>query len=105
VTTGAPFASPGEDRRPAVSWPRNIPVDGEPTGVVAVINDYSSWLAETDIPKLFINAEPGFIMRGPIRQLVRTWPTLTETSVSGIQYVPEDSPDEIGTAIAEFVRK
>jgi haloalkane dehalogenase len=101
----APFANPGEDRRPTLSWPRNIPIDGEPADVVAVINDYSSWLAETDVPKLFINAEPGFIVRGPISELIRTWPNLTETTVNGIQYIQEDSPDEIGTAIAEFVRK
>ena len=101
----APFANPGEDRRPTLSWPRNIPIDGEPADVVAVINAYSSWLAESNVPKLFINAEPGFIVRGPIRELIRTWPHLTETTVNGIQYIPEDSPDEIGTAIAEFVRK
>ena len=101
----APFANPGEDRRPTLSWPRNIPIDGEPADVVAVVNDYRSWLAKSDIPKLFINAEPGFIVRGRIRELIRTWPNLTEVTVSGIQYVQEDSPDEIGTAIAEFVRK
>jgi len=65
-----------------------------------VVNDYSSWLAESEVPKLFINAA-GFIVRGPIRELIRTWPNLTETTVNGIQYIP----DEIGTAIAEFVRK
>jgi haloalkane dehalogenase len=101
----APFADPGEGRRPTLSWPRNIRVDGEPADVVAVINDYSSWLAESDIPKLFINAEPGFIVRGRIRELIRTWPNPTETTVDGSQYIPEDSPDEIGTAIAEFMRK
>src|SRR5258705_13361126 len=101
----APFANPGEDRRPTLSWPRNIPIDGEPADVVAVINDYSSWLADSDVPKLFINAEPGFIVRGRIRELLRTWPNLTETTVNGIQYVQADCPDEIGTAIAEFVRK
>jgi haloalkane dehalogenase len=101
----APFVNPGEDRRPTLSWPRNIPIDGEPADVVAVINDYTNWLAESDVPKLFINAEPGFIVRGRIRELIRTWPNLTETTVNGIQYVQEDSPDEIGTAIAEFVRK
>jgi haloalkane dehalogenase len=101
----APFANPGEDRRPTLSWPRNIPIDGEPADVVAVVNDYSSWLAESDIPKLFINAEPGFIVRGRIRELIRSWPNLTETTVNGIHFVQEDSPDEIGTAIAEFVRK
>jgi haloalkane dehalogenase len=101
----APFANSGEDRRPALSWRRNIPIDGEPADVVAVANDYSSWLAESDISKLLINAEPGFIVRGRIRELIRTWPNLTETTVNGIQYVQEDSPDEIGTSVAEFVRK
>ena len=100
----APFANPGEDRRPTLSWPRNIPIDGEPADVVAVVNDYGSWLAKSDVPKLFINAEPGFVVRGRIRELIRTWPNLTETTISGIQYVQEDSPDEIGTAVAEFVR-
>ena len=101
----APFADPGEDRRPTLSWPRNIPIDGEPADVVTVVNDYSSWLAGSHVPKLFINAEPGFIVRGPIRELVRTWPNLTETTVNGIQYIPQDSPNEIGAAIAKFVRR
>ena len=100
----APFANPGEDRRPTLSWARNIPIDGEPANVVAVVNDYSSWLAESDVPKLFINAEPGFIVSGHMRQLIRSWPNLTETTVNGVLYVQEDSPNEIGTAIAEFVR-
>jgi haloalkane dehalogenase len=102
--TSEPLEQQTETTR-GLSWPRNIPIDGEPADVVAVVNDYSSWLAESDIPKLFINAEPGFIVRGRIREFIRTWPHLTETTVNGIQYVQEDSPDEIGTAIAEFARK
>jgi haloalkane dehalogenase len=101
----APFANPGEDRRPTLSWPRNIPIEGEPADVVSLVNDYGSWLAESAVPKLFVNAEPGAIVRGRIRELVRTWPNLTETTVSGVHFVQEDSPDEIGTAVAEFVRK
>jgi haloalkane dehalogenase len=101
----APFANPGESRRPMLSWPRNLPIDGEPADVVAVVNDYSSWLAESDVPKLFINAEPGAVVHGPIRELIRTWPNLTETTVSGVHFVQEDSPDQIGTAVADFVRK
>jgi haloalkane dehalogenase len=100
-----PFVNPGEDRRPTLSWPRNIPIDGEPFDVVSVINDYRDWLAESDVPKLFINVEPGAIVRGRVRKLIRTWPNLTETTVNGIHFVQEDSPDEIGAAIAEFVRK
>jgi haloalkane dehalogenase len=100
-----PFVNPGEDRRPTLSWPRNIPIDGQPADVVSVVEDYGRWLAGADVPKLFINAEPGSLVRGRIRELVRTWPNLTETTVSGTHFIQEDSPDEIGTAIAEFVRK
>jgi haloalkane dehalogenase len=100
-----PFVDPGEDRRPTLSWPRNIPIDGQPADVVSVVEDYGRWLAKADVPKLFINAEPGAILRGRVRELVRTWPNLTETTVSGTHFVQEDSPDEIGNAVAEFVRK
>jgi haloalkane dehalogenase len=100
-----PFVNPGEDRRPTLSWPRNIPIDGQPADVVSVVEDYGRWLAGADVPKLFINAEPGSLVRGRIRELVRTWPNLTETTVSGTHFIQEDSPDEIGTAVAEFVRK
>jgi haloalkane dehalogenase len=100
----APFANPGEDRRPTLSWPRNIPIDGQPADVVSVVENYSRWLAEADVPKLFINAEPGALVRGRIRELVRTWPNLTETTVSGTHFIQEDSPNEIGTAVAEFVK-
>jgi NAD(P)-dependent dehydrogenase (short-subunit alcohol dehydrogenase family) len=100
----APFAHAGEDRRPTLSWPRNIPIDGQPADVVSVVEDYSRWLAETDVPKLFINAEPGALIRGRIRELIRTWPNLTETTVRGTHFIQEDSPDEIGAAVAEFVR-
>jgi haloalkane dehalogenase len=100
-----PFVDPGESRRPTLSWPRNIPIDGEPADVVSVVNDYSSWLAESDVPKLFVNAEPGGIVDARIRDVIRSWPTLTETTVTGVHFVQEDSPDEIGTAVAQFVRK
>ena len=100
-----PFVDPGESRRPTLSWPRNIPIDGEPADVVSVVNDYSSWLAESDVPKLFVNAEPGLIVDARIRDVIRSWPNLTETTVTGLHFVQEDSPDEIGTAVAQFVRK
>jgi haloalkane dehalogenase len=99
-----PFANPGEDRRPTLSWPRNIPIEGEPAGVVSVVSDYGKWLAESDIPKLFINAEPGSILTGRQRDFVRTWPNQTEVTVAGMHFIQEDSPDEIGAAVAEFVR-
>jgi haloalkane dehalogenase len=100
-----PFRHPGEDRRPTLSWPRNIPIDGEPADVVAVVEEYNGWLATSDVPKLFINAEPGSIVRGRIREYIRTWPNQTEVTVKGSHFVQEDSPDEIGTAIADFVRR
>jgi haloalkane dehalogenase len=100
-----PFVEPGESRRPTLSWPRNIPIDGEPTYVTSVVIDYGRWLAESDVPKLFVNAEPGAIVHGRIRDLIRSWPNLTETTITGVHFVQEDSPDEIGTAIAQFVRK
>src|ERR1700736_614217 len=100
-----PFLTPGEDRRPTLSWPRNIPIDGEPAEVVDIVNEYSRWLERSDVPKLFINAEPGALVRGRIRDYVRTWPNQTEVTVEGIHFIQEDSPDQIGTAVADFVRR
>ncbi len=100
-----PFANPGEDRRPTLTWPRQIPVEGQPADVVAVVEDYSAWLAKSDVPKLFINAEPGSILVGRQRELCRSWPNQTEVTVKGLHFVQEDSPDEIGRAVADFVRK
>ena len=101
----APFRNPGEDRRPTLSWPRNIPIDGEPADVVAAVKDFVSWLATSEVPKLFINGEPGAIIRGAVRDFVRTWPNQTEVTVNGVHFLQEDSPDEIGTAVADFVRR
>lgn len=100
-----PFANAGEDRRPTLSWPRNLPIDGEPADVVAVVREYSAWLGESTVPKLFINAEPGALVRDRFRKLVRTWPNLTEATVRGVHFVQEDSPNEIGDALARFVRR
>jgi len=100
-----PFRNPGEDRRPTLSFPRGLPIGGEPADVVAIVEDYSSWLAGSDVPKLFINAEPGSLINDRVRALVRTWPNQTETTVAGIHFIQEDSPDQIGTAIADFVRR
>jgi haloalkane dehalogenase len=98
-----PFASPGEDRRPTLTWPRQIPIEGEPEDVVAIVEDYGRWLAESDVPKLFINAEPGAILIGRQRDFCRTWPNQTEVTVKGVHFVQEDSPDEIGHAIAGWL--
>ncbi|GAC1398137.1 MAG: haloalkane dehalogenase [Mycobacterium sp.] len=100
----APFRNAGEDRRPTLSWPRNIPIDGEPADVVATVEEYGVWLSHSDVPKLFINGEPGALIRGRARDFVRTWPNQTEVSVPGVHFLQEDSPDEIGAAVASFVR-
>ena len=100
-----PFASPGEDRRPTLTWPRQIPIEGQPADVVAVVEDYSAWLAASKMPKLFINADPGSILVGRQREVCRAWPNQTEVTVKGLHFIQEDSPDDIGRAVAEFVRK
>ena len=87
-----PFVNPGQSRRPTLSWPRNIPIDGEPADVTSVVNDYRSWLAESDVPKLFVNAEPGAIVGGRIRDLIRSWPNLTETHRQRTAFRPGGQP-------------
>ena len=100
-----PFAASGEDRRPTLTWPRQIPIDGEPADVVKVVQDYAAWLAKSEVPKLFINAEPGSILTGRVRELCRAWPNQREVTVSGSHFIQEDSPDQIGGAVAGFVRE
>jgi len=100
-----PFATPGEDRRPTLTWPRMIPIEGEPKDVVAVVEDYSRWLAASPLPKLFINADPGSILVGRQRDFCRAWPNQTEVTVKGLHFLQEDSPDVIGQAAAAFVGK
>jgi haloalkane dehalogenase len=101
----APFANAGEDRRPTLSWPRMIPIEGEPADVVKTVADYSAWLAASDVPKLFVNADPGSILVGRQRELCRRWPNQTEVTVQGRHFLQEDSPDAIGAAIAAFVKR
>ena len=97
-----PYLEPGESRRPTLSWPREIPIDGEPADVTAIVAEYADWLSQCGIPKLFVNAEPGAILTGPQREFCRPWPNQREVSVPGIHFLQEDSPGEIGTAIAEW---
>lgn len=100
----APFAEPGEARRPTLAWPREIPVGGEPADVVAVVDDYAKWFAQSGLPKLFVNAEPGSILVGAQREFCRLWPNQREVTVRGSHFIQEDSPHEIGRAVAAFVR-
>lgn len=97
-----PFTNPA-DRRPTLTWPRQIPLAGEPADVVEIVQSYADWLAASDMPKLFVNAEPGAILTGPQRDFVRTWPNQTEVTVPGNHFVQEDSPDEIGISIADWI--
>lgn len=98
-----PFAESGEGRRPTLTWPRQIPIEGEPKDVVAIVQDYADWMDENDIPKLFIDADPGSILIGHQREFCRGWPNQTEVRVAGMHFVQEDSPDEIGAAIADWL--
>ena len=99
----APFAAGGERRRPTLTWPRHIPISGEPPEMVAKVEAYDKWLESSDVPKLFINAEPGSILVGKPRDYCRTWPNQTEVTVAGSHFIQEDSPQEIGQAVASFL--
>ncbi len=99
-----PFVNPGEDRRPTLTWPRQIPLDGEPADVLKIVSEYGQWLAHSQVPKLYFHTEPGALDHGRQREFSRTWPNQTEVTVKGIHFVQEDSPTEIGAAVADFVR-
>ena len=98
-----PFQNPGEDRRPTLTWPHQIPLGGEPAEVVEIVQAYADWLPSCEIPKLFINAKPGAILTGPIREFCRSWPNQTEVTVAGSHFIQEDSPGEIGAALRGWV--
>ena len=97
-----PFLDPGESRRPTLTWPRQIPLAGEPADVVEICQSYADWLPDSPVPKLFVNAEPGAILVGPQRDFCRTWANQQEVTVAGTHFIQEDSPDEIGQAIASW---
>jgi haloalkane dehalogenase len=98
-----PFATGGEDRRPTLTWPRQIPLDGEPADVVEIVDRYANWLSRTDVPKLFINAEPGSILVGRQRDFCRQFPNQTEVTLPGLHFLQEDSPTEIALAVADWM--
>lgn len=100
-----PFLRPGEDRRPTLSWPRQIPLDGEPADVTRITSEYSEWMAGNAIPKLFINAEPGALLTGAIREYCRSWPNQQEVTVRGSHFIQEDSPEEITRALHEWISR
>ena len=97
-----PYIGERESRRPTLTWPREIPIEGEPFDVVQIVSEYAEWLSSSPIPKLFINADPGAILVGAQREFCRSWPNQKEISVTGQHFIQEDSPDEIGLAIADW---
>ena len=97
-----PFTEP-QHRRPTLTWPRQIPIDGEPAEVVEIVQSYADWLSGASLPKLFVNADPGAILTGAQRDFVRSWPNLSEVTVHGNHFLQEDSPDEIGQAINDWM--
>jgi haloalkane dehalogenase len=98
-----PFADAGEGRRPTLTWPRQVPIDGEPAEVVEIVERYGQWMSQVEIPKLFINGDPGLILTGPARDFCRTWTEQTEVTVPGRHYLQEDSPDLIGAVLSEWL--
>ena len=100
-----PYLEPGEARRPTLTWPRQLPLDGEPADVVEIVQAYADWVAANNLPKLFVNGEPGAILVGAQREFCRAWPNQSEITVKGGHFLQEDSPDQIGRAIADWYRK
>lgn len=99
----APFINPGEDRRPQISF--DLPIEGQPAHTAKIAEDYSHWLGRSDVPKLLIRAEPGYLLTNRLYDIAKTWPNQTEVTVKGGHYIQETTPDEVGTAIANFVRR
>lgn len=98
-----PFSEPGEGRRPTLTWPRQIPLDGEPRDVTAIVADYAVWMAGNDVPKLFVDAEPGAILIGAQRDFCREWRNQATVTVKGSHFIQEDSPGEIASALKDWV--
>jgi haloalkane dehalogenase len=99
-----PYVEPGESRGPMLTWPRQIPIDGEPADVTTIVDEYAGWLGGVNVPKLFINADPGTILVGRQRELCRRWPNQREVTVKGLHFIQEDAPHEIGEAIANWYK-
>ena len=99
----AAFSTP-DDRQPTLNWPRQIPIAGEPPEMVALVRGYGQWMLHNQqLPKLFVNAEPGSILVGKAREFCRSWPNQTEITVAGTHFIQEDSPQEIGRAVADWL--
>jgi haloalkane dehalogenase len=103
-TYRAPFGE-RDTRLPMLVWPRELPIEGEPADVVALVTQYGEWLAKSNLPKLFIAAEPGAILVGRAADFCRRWPNQREVKVRGIHFIQEDSPVKIGEALESFIRE
>lgn len=100
-----PFKDPGEARRPTLSWPRDLQIGGEPADVVSLVQDYADWFSVNDLPKLFIDADPGAILIGLQREFCLNWKNQHVVQVSGSHFIQEDSPDEIGLALRNWLQE
>jgi haloalkane dehalogenase len=98
-----PFREPGEARRPTLSFPRQLPMGGEPRDICELVERYAAFMASSLLPKLFVNAEPGRLLVGSLREACRRWPNQTEVTVNGLHYVQEDSPAEITAALGAWL--
>ena len=99
----APFREAGEGRRPTLTWPRQIPIEGEPADVVEIVSSYGNYLSQSEVPKLLVNADPGSILTGAALDFCRSWPNQREVTVKGLNFIQEDSGAEIGQAVSNFV--
>jgi haloalkane dehalogenase len=95
----SPYREPGESRRPTLTWPREIPIDGEPADVHEIVTRNAQWMASSPVPKLFVNGDPGALLTGPLREQCRRWPVQDEVTVPGLHFLPEDSAPAIAGAL------
>lgn len=103
TTYRAPYAEAGESRRPMLTWAREIPIDGAPADVHDIVAANAAWMAQSRVPKLFINGDPGALLTGPLRELCRSWPNQQEVTVPGLHFLPEDSAAAIATALLDWI--
>jgi haloalkane dehalogenase len=101
----APYREPGESRRPTLTWPREIPIDGEPADVAEIVTRNAEWMASSSVPKLFVNGDPGALLTGPLREQCRRWPAQHEVTVPGLHFLPEDSASEIAEALDAWLSR
>jgi haloalkane dehalogenase len=100
----APYREPGESRRPTLSWPREIPIDGEPADVTDIVVRNAAFMASSPAPKLFVNGDPGALLTGPLREQCRRWPAQHEVTAPGLHFLPEDSAPQIAQVLTAWLR-